>query len=121
NVLLRYHQDVGGRLGIDVLKGIGVLVLVNLLGRNMAGNDFAKQAVAHKSRRRTRLSVPRSRYHARERLGAMIQSNLTRKIPPSLVLVARAPSWAPVGRSFFTRTRTHHAPTGLGNVATLAV
>src|SRR5579863_7794147 len=37
-------QHVGWRLGTDVLKGKDVLVLIDLLGRNLAGENAAEQA-----------------------------------------------------------------------------
>ena len=36
------HQHVGGCLGSDVPEGVDSLILVNLGGRNVAGDDFAE-------------------------------------------------------------------------------
>src|SRR5579864_680910 len=46
-VLLRNDQHMGGSLRIDVLEGIGVLVLADFFGRDFAANDFAKDAIFH--------------------------------------------------------------------------
>ncbi len=45
NVALRNDEDMRRRFGINVFKSVDLLVLVNFLGRNLAGNDFAKEAV----------------------------------------------------------------------------
>ena len=42
------HQEVGGRLGVDVLKGVDQLVLIDLVGRDLARRDLAEQTIAHK-------------------------------------------------------------------------
>ena len=39
------HQEVGGRLGIDVIEGIHRVVLVHLVAGDLPGHDLAKQAV----------------------------------------------------------------------------
>lgn len=36
-----------GRLGVDVVKGVHQLVLVNLVGGDLPRRDFAKQTIAH--------------------------------------------------------------------------
>jgi len=45
NVDLGHHEEVHGRPGVDVVEGEQVLVLVHLAGRDLAGNDLAKDAV----------------------------------------------------------------------------
>ena len=47
NVGLGNHQEMGGRLGDDVVKGVHQLVLVNLVGGDLPRRDFAKQTIAH--------------------------------------------------------------------------
>src|SRR5690348_16721504 len=44
-VLPRHDEHVRGRLRIDVLESVVVLVRINLGGRNLAGDDLAEQAV----------------------------------------------------------------------------
>jgi len=48
DMFLGNDQDVGGRFRIDVLEGVCVLVFIDFLRMNLAGNDFAKKAVIHK-------------------------------------------------------------------------
>ena len=40
-------QEMGGRLGVDVVKGVHQLVLVNLVGGDLPRRDFAEQTIAH--------------------------------------------------------------------------
>jgi hypothetical protein len=47
NVLFGHNKDMSGCLCINVFKGEGVVILVNLLGWNLTGNDSAKKAVGH--------------------------------------------------------------------------
>src|ERR1700712_5517529 len=42
---LRNDQDVNRRPGMDVVEGQYLLVLVDLLRRNLPGNDLAEQAI----------------------------------------------------------------------------
>jgi len=42
NVLTRHDQYVGGRLGIDVPERVRSIILKDLLGRDLAGHDFAE-------------------------------------------------------------------------------
>lgn len=44
-VFLRDHEDVLRRLRVDVVEGIDRLVFVGLLRGNLAGDDFAEEAV----------------------------------------------------------------------------
>ena len=46
---LRHDQDMRRRLGIDVVKGHDLIVLVNLLGVDLAADDAAEETavVAH--------------------------------------------------------------------------
>lgn len=44
-MFLGNDEHVRGRLGIDVFEGEHVLVFVHFLGRNLAANDAAEQAV----------------------------------------------------------------------------
>ncbi len=41
-VLLGNDEDVSWRLGIDVVKGVGVLIFVHFFRRNFAGDNFAE-------------------------------------------------------------------------------
>src|ERR1700734_2833452 len=45
NVALRNDEHMRWRLRINVFKGVNLLVLVHSLRWNLAGNDFAEQAV----------------------------------------------------------------------------
>jgi len=45
NMLFGNDQNVGRGFGIDVFEGEGVLVFVDFLRRNLAGDDFAEEAV----------------------------------------------------------------------------
>src|SRR5713101_5603696 len=47
-VFLRDQEDVRGRLRIDVLKSQDPIVFVDLLGRDLARHDLAKDALAHR-------------------------------------------------------------------------
>jgi len=47
NVLLGNDQHVRGGLRIDIFERVGMLVLVNLFGRNFSTNDAAEQTVVH--------------------------------------------------------------------------
>ena len=47
DVPLGNDEDVGRRLGIDVLKRVGVVIFESLPGRDLATNNAAKQAIAH--------------------------------------------------------------------------
>mgnify|MGYP006927295151 CR=1 FL=1 len=40
-------QEMGGRLGVDVVKGVHQLVLVDLVGGDLPRRDLAEEAVAH--------------------------------------------------------------------------
>jgi hypothetical protein len=46
-VLSREHQQVDRGLGVNILERHHSFVLMNNLGRNLAVNDLAKQAVSH--------------------------------------------------------------------------
>ena len=45
DVPTRHHQDVHGRLGVEVAEGHGVLGAVHDLGGDLARDDAAEQAV----------------------------------------------------------------------------
>ena len=45
DMLLGYHQKMGGRLGVDVVEGVALLVLVDLVAGDLAIDDGAEQAV----------------------------------------------------------------------------
>ena len=47
NVSLGNHQKMGGRLGLDVVKGIDRIVLIDLVGRDLAVCDLTKQTIGH--------------------------------------------------------------------------
>ena len=47
DVLLGDHQHMGGCLGIDVAEGVDLLVLVNLGGGDVTGDDLAEKTVVH--------------------------------------------------------------------------
>ena len=47
NMLFWNDQHVGWRLRIDVLKRVGVVIFINLLRGNFAGNNPAEQTVSH--------------------------------------------------------------------------
>jgi hypothetical protein len=47
NVFLGDNQHVGGSLRVDIVKGKGVFVFVNFLGRHFAAHNAAKQASSH--------------------------------------------------------------------------
>ncbi|MNY53708.1 hypothetical protein D3C86_1894880 [compost metagenome] len=47
DVLLRDHEDVDRRLGVDVAEGDGVIVLVDDLRRDLAGDDLAEETIGH--------------------------------------------------------------------------
>ena len=47
NMLFWNDQHVGWRLRIDVLKRVGVVIFINLLRGNFAGNNAAEQTVSH--------------------------------------------------------------------------
>src|SRR5215211_3868026 len=47
NMLLRYDEDVHGRLRMDILKRDGMLVFMQDCRRNRAVRDFTEQTVAH--------------------------------------------------------------------------
>ena len=47
NVGLGNHQEMGGRLGVDVVEGIDRLILIDLVGRNLPGGNLTKQAIRH--------------------------------------------------------------------------
>lgn len=44
-MLLGNDENVRGRLRVDVFKGENVVVLVNFLGRNLAADDAAEEAI----------------------------------------------------------------------------
>ena len=44
-MLARDDQDVGRRLGVDVAEGNDEVVLVDEVGRDLAGDDAAEEAV----------------------------------------------------------------------------
>ena len=45
NMLLRHHQDMNWRLGLDIPEGQHGIVLVHLIGRDLPRNDFTEYAV----------------------------------------------------------------------------
>lgn len=45
DVLLGHHQEMGGRLRVDVIEGVAQLVLVDLIGGDLPGNNGAEQAI----------------------------------------------------------------------------
>ena len=47
DVFLRDDQNVNGRLRIDIFESHDILVFVHFRRRDLAGNDFAKQALRH--------------------------------------------------------------------------
>jgi hypothetical protein len=47
DVLARADQDVGGSLRVNVFEGEDFVVLVNELGGDLCGADFAEEAIAH--------------------------------------------------------------------------
>ena len=47
NMGLRDHQNVGGCLGGNILKGQNLVIFINLLGGDVTRNDLTKQAVCH--------------------------------------------------------------------------
>ena len=47
NVLLGDDQEVGGRLGIDVIEGEALLVLIHLVGRDLSRDDLTEQTIGH--------------------------------------------------------------------------
>ena len=47
DVGLGHHQEVGGRLGIDVVEGVADIVLVDLAAGDLPGNDLAEQTIGH--------------------------------------------------------------------------
>ena len=47
DMLLGDHQEVGGRLGIDVVEGKAGVVLIYLAAGDLPGNDLAKQTIRH--------------------------------------------------------------------------
>ena len=40
-------QEVGGRLGIDVIEGEALLVLIHLVGRDLSRDDLTEQTIGH--------------------------------------------------------------------------
>src|ERR1700751_2469554 len=116
-MLLGDHQNMRGRLRVDVLEGKTMLVFVDFLGRNLALNNSTKQAVGHwksvlsSQRPATSYKLPATPH----------QSSLTRYAAPCFVSVACINASARWRSSFRTRTRTHQVPTGLAISATLAV
>jgi hypothetical protein len=46
-MLLRYDQNMGWGLWIDVPEGNDVIVLIHLVAGNLTVPDFAKQAICH--------------------------------------------------------------------------
>ena len=40
-------QKVGGCLGIDVIEGVALLVLIDLVGGDLPGADLAEQTIGH--------------------------------------------------------------------------
>ena len=48
DVLLWHDQDMGLCHGIDIPEGIGIVVLIDFGGGNLACNDLAEKAVRHK-------------------------------------------------------------------------
>jgi hypothetical protein len=46
-VLLGDDEYVSWRLGIDVLERVRMFVFINFFGRNLAGDDFAEEAISH--------------------------------------------------------------------------
>ena len=49
NVFLGHDKDVRRRLWVDVFEGKGVLVFVDFLRRDLAGDDLAKKTIFHKN------------------------------------------------------------------------
>ena len=47
DVHLGHYQKVGGRLGVNVIKGVAQGVLIHLVGRDLPGDDLAEQTVRH--------------------------------------------------------------------------
>src|ERR1044071_4528220 len=47
NMLLGDDQNVRRRLRLDVFKDESLLVFINFLGRNFAGDDLAEEAIGH--------------------------------------------------------------------------
>lgn len=47
NVLLGDDQYMGGSLWLDILKRKNGLILKNFFGGDLAGNDFAENAIVH--------------------------------------------------------------------------
>ena len=46
-MLLADDQHMGLRLRRDIVEGIGELILIHLLGRDLASHDLAEQTIAH--------------------------------------------------------------------------
>src|SRR5579863_1147200 len=49
-----------GSLGIDIVKGVGVLVFVNFLGGNFPADNLAEQAIFHETFHSLRLETRRT-------------------------------------------------------------
>lgn len=47
NMLLGNHQDMHGRLGIDIVEGQNAIVFIDLFRGDFSSDDFTKQAVVH--------------------------------------------------------------------------
>src|SRR5580698_163063 len=60
NVFLWDHQNMRGRLRIDVFKRVGMLVFVDFLGWNFAADNPAEQTVAHSTSKVLKLGPPTS-------------------------------------------------------------
>ena len=45
DVLLGHDQEMGGRLGVDVVEGVALLVLVDLIAGDLAVDDGSEQAI----------------------------------------------------------------------------
>ena len=48
DVGLGHHQEMGGRLGRDVIKGVAELVFIDLAAGDLPGDDLTEQAIAHR-------------------------------------------------------------------------
>src|SRR3984957_15469755 len=59
-MLLGNNQHMRGRLRIDIVKRVGMLVFVNFLGRYFPANNLAEQAVVHETVHDLRLETRRA-------------------------------------------------------------
>lgn len=56
-MILRDHEYMHGGLGIDVPKGENALILIDLVGRYLAVNDFAEYAIHNNLRSAARTAA----------------------------------------------------------------